>query len=123
MPSVLIIDDEASVRFIFRRVLESKGFEVIEASDGEMGLRMYRENPVDVVVTDIIMPVKDGAETISEFRSEFPNGRIIAISGGGLAIAGNTCLTLAKAMGANLTMTKPVDADELAEAVRSLLTQ
>lgn len=86
--SVLVIDDEDLVRDMLRRALESAGIEVVVAADGREGLKAYLANPTDVVVTDILMPEKEGIETIIELKREHPNVKIVAISGGDPA--GNT---------------------------------
>ena len=83
MARILIIDDDPSFLTMLRHMLESKGYEVISATDGNMGIRMYKEKGADLVITDIIMPEKEGMETISDLCEENPDVKIIAISGGG----------------------------------------
>jgi CheY-like chemotaxis protein len=78
MALILIIDDDNQFRAMLREMLERTGYEFLEASDGKEGLKLYRENP-----TDLIMPEKEGIETIIELRRDFPDVKIIAISGGG----------------------------------------
>ncbi len=119
MARVLILDDEEAMREAIRMVLEEDGHEVAEASNGVTGLEMFRERPSDVVVTDLIMPKKDGIETIRDLRREFPNVKIVALSGrGGIQINAN--LTRAKQVGADLTILKPCEPAEIRDAVRSL---
>ncbi len=120
MASILILDDEEAMREALRMVLEEDGHEVSEASDGISGIALYREQPTDIVVTDLIMPQKDGIETIRDLRREFPRLKIIALSGrGGTAINAN--LERAKRVGADVTILKPCEPEEIREAIRDLM--
>jgi CheY-like chemotaxis protein len=123
MSSILVIDDEEAIRTLCRRILTHEGYQVIEAPDGAEGVRQYREQRPDLIITDIIMPEKEGIETIMDLRREFPAVKIIAISGGGQATTGATCLHLAKSLGALKTLAKPFTRQELLEAVRYALEQ
>ena len=117
---VLIIDDDDLVRQTLRRVLESVGFQVVEAADGRQGTLLYRSDPVDLVITDLLMPVKEGFETIRELRQINADAKIIAISGGGRA-GGADFLEMAKKLGADRVIAKPFRPAELVEAVRAVL--
>jgi len=83
MSRILIIDDDAQILKMLRQILEREKYHVTEASNGKEGLRLYRENPADLVITDIIMPEKEGIEIIIELKRDYPDVKIIAISGGG----------------------------------------
>jgi CheY-like chemotaxis protein len=83
MLRILIIDDEDQFRSMLRRVLERASYEVVEAQDGNEGIQRCREAPMDLIITDILMPGKEGLETIMDLRREFSQVKIIAISGGG----------------------------------------
>ena len=120
MPRILIIEDEVNVRKLTRQMLELEGFEVLEAGDGDSGLRTFKENEVDLIITDIIMPGKEGIETILELRRDNPGVKIIAMSGGG-RMGPDGYLELARKFGANHTFSKPFDRQELVEAVKELL--
>src|SRR5210317_1834310 len=111
MPNILIIDDDNQFRTMLRKMVERNGYEVIEASDGKEGIKLYRKNPTDLIITDLIMPEKDGIETIQELRKDFPDVKIIAISGGG-RLGPHDYLHLAKMLGAQRTLTKPIELDE-----------
>ena len=89
MARILVVDDDAAVRLLLRTLLERRGHFVVEAENGDEGLRYYRDAPTDLVITDIQMPVMDGLQMIKELRGDFPTAKIIAISGekGGLAAA------------------------------------
>jgi DNA-binding response OmpR family regulator len=120
MALVLVIDDEPEIRALLRRWLEREGLSVIEAEDGEVGIRLFREHSPEVVITDIIMPQKEGIETIMDLRREFSSAKIIAISGGGTAMTSGACLHLAARLGAARAFSKPLDMSRLLEAVREL---
>ncbi|MBU0691040.1 response regulator [bacterium] len=119
MARILVIDDDEDVRNMLRRILEHDGHEVSDAANGDLGLRQYRANPADLVITDIIMPEKEGIETIRELRREFPDVRIIAISGGG-RVGPSDYLNAARMMGAKRTFTKPFSRQEILDCVHEL---
>lgn len=112
MPTVLVIDDEDMVRLVLRQFLERQGLEVIEAQDGDEGLRALRANAVDLVICDLIMPRADGIGTIMHIRRSMPAMKIIAISGGGRSHA-MELLKVAEQMGADHTLGKPFTRDQL----------
>ena len=121
MARILVIEDEGDVRSLYSRILKHAGHDVIEAPDGNVGLDLYRENPADIVITDIIMPEKEGIELIIELRRDFPDVKIIAVSGGGQRMESATCLSLAKGLGAARTLAKPFSQQELVDTVREVL--
>jgi len=121
MGRILVIDDEELVRHMLRAMLEHAGHEVEEAADGEEGVRLYRERPSDLIVTDIVMPEKEGLEVIQELRRDFPGVKIIAISGGGM-ISPMSYLSLAKKFGAQRAFFKPIDRKQFLAAVDELLS-
>jgi CheY-like chemotaxis protein len=120
MAHILIIDDDDQFRTMLRHLLERNGYEVTEASGGKEGIKLYRESPADLIITDLIMPDKDGIETIQELKKDFPDIKIIAISGGG-RLGPQDYLNLAKMLGARLTLTKPIELPELLKAIEELL--
>jgi CheY-like chemotaxis protein len=115
MASILIIDDDPQILDMLGQILEREGHEVVDASNGKEGLKLYRENP-----TDLIMPEKEGIETIMELRRHFPDVKIIAISGGG-QIDAEQYLSMAQKLGVQKTFAKPVVRAELLKVVRELL--
>ena len=117
MRRVLIIDDDEQMRALLRDILEQAGYEVTDACDGVAGLSRFRAQPSDLVITDLIMPGKEGVETILELRREFPTLPIVAISGGGRN-ASRDYLDIAIRLGARLTVAKPFTRQEILEAVR-----
>lgn len=122
MPSILIIDDDDSLRDSLRRTLHKEGYAIIEASDGRQGLKQLQHSPVDLILLDIFMPDKDGLETIGELRRTHPGTRIIAISGGGFNGRVNV-LHVAKKLGARRTLAKPFTREQLLDSVREVLVQ
>jgi len=120
MSRILIIDDEPQIRSMLRLMLERVGYEVAEAPDGIEGIRRYRENPADLIITDLIMPNKDGIGMIIDLKKEFPKVKIIAMSGGGVNRP-EGYLDGAKKLGAARTLTKPIDRDEMLKAVKETL--
>jgi CheY-like chemotaxis protein len=122
MGRVLVIDDEPQIRSMLRMMLERAGHEVEEAPDGIEGIRIYRNNPVDLIISDLIMPNKDGIGMIIDLKKEFPDVKIIAMSGGGLNKP-EGYLEGAKKLGAQRTLTKPIDRDELLRTVNDTLKE
>jgi DNA-binding response OmpR family regulator len=120
MARILIIDDEAMILNMLVKILEREGYETITASGGKDGIKIHRENPADLIITDLIMPEKDGLETIMELRRDFQDVKIIAMSGGG-KIDPETYLQIAKTMGAIEIITKPFDLREFLKTVQELL--
>ena len=122
MARILIIDDEPQIRSMLKLMLEREGYEVVEAPDGVEGIKIYRQNPADLIITDLIMPNKDGIGMIIDLKKEFPNVNIIAMSGGGLNKP-DGYLKGAKKLGAACTLTKPIDREEMLKAVKNILKE
>lgn len=120
MARILIIDDEASIRRPLQMLLERAGHEVVAARDGSEGIRLWRRDPGDLVITDIHMPGKDGIETIIELKDIAPGARILAMSGGDMN-PGVDVLGDARMLGAIRTISKPFLLGEMLEAVEAAL--
>lgn len=108
---ILLIDDNDLFREVTRLMLESGGHEVIEARDGREGLALFRQHPVDAVVTDIIMPQDEGIVTIRNIRALDRTVRIVAMSGSGNPDV--DFLKIAAKLGANSALAKPFEKEEL----------
>ncbi|MBU1387826.1 MAG: response regulator [Proteobacteria bacterium] len=121
MKKVLIIEDEISVRTFFKTMIEKNGYQVFEAADGKQGIRIYKENLPDLVITDLIMPEKEGIETIKDLKALNPDARIIAISGGGINDP-KIYLNLAAKLGTICTFVKPVDNEILLSTIKKILS-
>ena len=118
---ILVIDDDVLVLEVLSEMLTGAGYEVVGASDGVEGLRLYREAPFDLVLTDMIMPEKDGLEVVMDLRRDFPEVKIIALSGGGDYGLGFSTLRASEALGATRTLQKPFAESDLLGAVRDVL--
>jgi len=125
MHSILVIEDNMEERELFMQILEKAGYDVCGANDGNIGLEMFRRQPFDLVVSDIYMPDKEGLETIFELKTDFPDVRVIAVTGGmtwthhddGI----DNILKIAKAVGADIDLMKPVMKHEFLDAVKGML--
>lgn len=120
--NILVIDDDEMTLEVLKKILEAEHYQVVTALDGQIGLDAFRQNPIDLVITDLVMPVKDGLRTIMELRKESRDLPIIAISAGG-AIAKERYLAVAQYLGGIIAIPKPIKRKELVEAVKQLLRQ
>ncbi|MCK4986169.1 MAG: response regulator [Desulfobacterales bacterium] len=117
---VLVIDDTAEIREMINKMLSVEGYDVLEAANGKEGMQIISNEPeIDLVITDLIMPEKEGIETIREIKQDYSHIRILAISGGG-KIDSQNYLAIAKGMGADLTLSKPFVKQDLLKAVQEL---
>lgn len=116
MPRILIIDDEEMIRIMLKDMLESEGYDIVEASDGQSGIDQHIRQQFDLIITDIMMPEKDGFETIAELKRTHPNAKIVALTGFGLHN-----LPVAHDLGAARVYEKPINPTELKQAIKELL--
>jgi DNA-binding response OmpR family regulator len=119
--NILIIEDDEHLRKILRIMLEKEGVNVSEAGDGKEGLIRFNEDTFDLVITDIIMPEKEGIETIFELKKINPDIKIIAISGGG-KISAEEYLGMASNFGVNKVLSKPFKRDEFIASVSEVIS-
>jgi CheY-like chemotaxis protein len=117
---ILLVDDEEAVRELLTLVLQLDGHDVLTASDGNRALDALAHEEFDLVLTDLVMPGRDGIDTIAEIRQRFPQLRIIAMSGGGRGSAGDH-LAIARQLGAKRTLEKPFSNQQLLETTREVL--
>ena len=122
MAKILVLDDEAAIVLMIKKMLEKAGHEVDMALNGKDGMILFEQNKPDLLITDIIMPEKEGLETIFELRQKYPELKIIAISGGG-RISPEGYLPGAKLLGADMVFQKPLDQKEFLQAVATLLNE
>ena len=121
MSRILIIDDDDDqFRTMLQITLEEAGYEMRTAENGKKGLESLRERAPDLVVTDLVMPEKEGIETIGVLRRDFPDVKIIAVSGGG-RVGPESYLKLAEQMGAARSFPKPLEMTEFLDAIRETL--
>lgn len=118
MATILVIDDEQSIRGLLREVLEKAGYRVLEAADGHEGLALYQQQPVDLVLMDLLMPDTDGLEATLQLTREYVDAKVIAMTG---AQGDRNFLDVAKLFGARRTIAKPFDIKQLLQAVQEEL--
>jgi CheY-like chemotaxis protein len=120
MARILLIDDNADLRQMVAHMLETAGHEVFQAADGEEGIVLHGRILPQLVITDLLMPGKEGIETIMALKRDRPHVKILAISGGGRSGAIDI-LEMAHRLGADRTLTKPFRKAEVLDAVARLL--
>jgi DNA-binding response OmpR family regulator len=117
-PTVLVVDDDRAVREFVKALLEQNGYVVRHAVDGEAALALLAIQPVDIVLLDILMPRKEGLETLLELKRQLPKVVVIAMSASGMR-KGNDFLTIASKFGADSILQKPFSPDDLLARLRS----
>ena len=123
MKRILVVDDDEQIRDLLTRMLEIEGFVVDTAEDGEVGMNMLTGTTYDLIIIDMIMPVKDGLKLIMELVRDLPEQRILAISGGG-AIKAERYLTMAGYIGDDIAiLEKPFTREALLVLVNEQLAQ
>jgi CheY-like chemotaxis protein len=116
---IIVVEDDARQRSILKQALELAGFPVRAAAHGGEALGLQREKQARFLVTDLFMPEADGFEAINAFRREFPQTKIVAISGGG-QLAKHDYLANARLIGVDATLQKPFSVDKLLDTLRAL---
>jgi CheY-like chemotaxis protein len=111
--SILVADDEQSIQDLLANGLRSRGHAVVSVGSAREAIRLLRDQPFDLVITDVVMPDGDGFELIAAFRSAQPMTRIVAISGGGKYLHGFECLRMARGLGAHAVVMKPFNWEQL----------
>ncbi len=140
MAKILLIDDDKSFRQMIKIALEQVGHEVLEAENGQIGYELFLQQPCDLIITDIFMPEKEGIHTIFDFYTEFPEVKIIALSGGGImakkidfddddlvqiinsGMSSDDILELAGFFGAHKVMSKPLVIKDFLQLVDETMT-
>jgi len=118
---VLVMDDDVWINKMLNKVLVAEGYGVYSAFNGKEGLNVLKEHEdIELIITDIVMPEKEGIETIMEIKNKYEDKKIIAISGGG-KLKPDGYLLLAKKLGANEVLTKPFDSDELLKIIDKVM--
>ena len=121
MARILIIDDDEALRELLVFALKRVGHIVTEAGDGEEGIRSFRAEPPDIVVTDLVMPHKEGLETITDLHKESPETPIIAMSGNRLD--SKLYLDIASRIGARITLSKPFTIERLMQEIDQIIAE
>lgn len=124
MKKILIVDDEVSTRSALRRMLQLSDYDIVEAADGREALERFANEPIDIVLTDILMPEMDGLEFIQTLQERYEDVKIIVMSGvfeiEGIYI---NCLDHARRIGVDIVLEKPFSEEELHGAIHQLLGQ
>jgi len=120
MAKILVIDDQIEMREVMKNLLEEQGYDVEIAEDGSDGLTKHRDNPANLIITDLHMPGKDGLQTIRELRDANEDVKIIAMSGANTFMV-ETNLETSERIGADMAFSKPFDHSEFNQAVRCLI--
>lgn len=121
MAKILIIDDNNEFREMLKELLQGSGYEVFDAADGNSGLDICHKDHMDLVISDIIMPAKDGIDVMLELKRDFPDLKIIAISGGGRGNASDYLSVSKMLKNVKYTFRKPFDNEELLKAIKAIL--
>ncbi|MCD6201173.1 MAG: response regulator [Bacteroidales bacterium] len=122
MQRIIVIDDEPYILLMLKKMLEKEGYEVDMATNGVEGIELYHKNGANLIITDIVMPEKEGLETIMNLKGENPDLKVIAISGGG-RVDSREYLHSAQLLGAEKIFPKPFKKDEIVRAVKELLEE
>ena len=122
MPSILLIEDDDQYREALTMALGACGYTVVQAADGEQGVKLYRAKPADLVITEIVLPNKDGTAAVAELRREWPSLGIIAIAGD-YAQDAPLYLKIAEGFGADRTLKKPFTFASLFAAIEETLAR
>ena len=122
MAVIVVVDDDPTIQMIAAELLRQGDHAVVAASDGDEALRILAAMKVDLVVMDMLMPNKDGLETIIEARGLYPDLRILAISSGGRVGVGDL-LRMARLFGANETYVKPLRLETFAATIDRMLAE
>jgi CheY-like chemotaxis protein len=120
---ILVVDDNDQLATLIQKLLGRANHFVIRASDGEEALKLYNPNTIDVVLTDLVMPKKEGLELIRELRKINPDVRIVAMSGDGSGLRSEAYLKVAGHFGASCVLRKPFSSEELLAAVERVCSE
>lgn len=123
MPTILVIDDDPSFRRMFKEIFPAQEYQILEAENGDKGLAVFRSQPVDVVVTDILMPDCDGIVFIQKLLKERPSSKIIAMSGQPHLFHVCNTLHIAKRLGAKHCLEKPFSIQAIRDLVHQVLSR
>jgi CheY-like chemotaxis protein len=121
--SILLVEDDPVMRTMVGMLLESAGHKAIGIGEAAGAADILERQPVDLIITDVVMPKKDGLEFIQEVRQKWPNLPIIAVSGGGDHLAGAYCLKTARTLGASATLAKPFQEQELLAIIARVMDE
>ncbi|MCB0281242.1 MAG: response regulator [Calditrichae bacterium] len=121
LKSLMVVDDDDQLRNLLKEIFSRINYQVITACDGADALKKMMQVKVDLVILDLIMPEKEGIETLSDIRVNYPETKIMAVSGGSHQLNAPMLLNIAQTLGADDVLKKPFDLNEIIEAVDKLL--
>ncbi len=121
MKKILIVEDDQMFREMLRQMLEHYDYIVLEASDGVEAIKKLHQCEIDLILLDIILPEKEGIETLMEVKKNFPDVKVISMSGGSPYLMANLNLRLSRRLGADKTLAKPFEHRELLDMIEELL--
>ncbi|MEI6214285.1 MAG: response regulator [Desulfuromonadales bacterium] len=121
MSRILVIDDQPHIRKIISELLVTDNHQVDQAEDGKVGLKLFNMTPYDLVITDVVMPERDGLEVLMSIRNRNLRTRIIVMSGGAAHLDVDNLLNTAKILGADRVIAKPIDFIQLQKTVKDVL--
>ncbi|MGB9610695.1 MAG: response regulator [Bryobacteraceae bacterium] len=116
---ILVVDDDPGVREVIRSMLESAGYTVLAAENGREAMKVLRSATVDLILTDLVMPEQEGIETIKTLRRDYPDLKVIAMSGA----FGGDYLRIASYLGAHGTLPKPIQMPALLKLIAEILRE
>lgn len=120
-PTILVVDDDTAIREVMRITLNLEGYRTLTVDNGADAFRLLAEEPVQLMISDVIMPETDGVELMRDVRKRYPEVKIIGMSGGGSHITAALCLRLAGQLGASAILSKPFTREELLATVAKAL--
>lgn len=123
MAEILLVDDDSQVLKVFTAYLEKAGHVITTAANGAEGMKLLESRNFDLVITDILMPERDGFELMFSMRKQLSRPKIIAVSGGSPSLGHDYVLGVAKTIAADRILQKPVDFETLTQTVREVLQQ
>lgn len=121
MAKILVVDDEEPIRTLVGKIVAKDGHEVMEAEDGVRACETYQDAEIDLIITDLVMPRKNGIEMIMQLKKSRPDIKVIAISGGAGFSGQIDLLSVAQLLGARHIIKKPFTVDEIRTAVNDML--
>ncbi len=117
---IILVEDDRDQRLSLKLALNLAGYTLRDAANGREALALQRERPSEILITDIFMPEADGFELIAAFRREFPDTKIIVVSGGGKRVRNGDYLQSARLIGAHVTLQKPFEIKKLLDTLNAL---
>lgn len=123
MACILVVDDDELLRQVFANGLDQAGHYIEEAEHGGRAIEKLERRTFDLVIIDLLMPVREGIETIMEIRRRWPGVRIIAMSAGAKRMSPDGLLGLAEGLGAHEALVKPISLDVLLMSVDRVLNE